>query len=200
VFFFSCSGSKLPTYILPAFPFLCLALGEFVARTRWNLAPATRVGVAAVACLMLVVHHAALPWYAQERSPVGRPELVERYVEDPDTFVVCFPQNCDSVAFYADRDDLRKVRTKDVNQLMVDCHFRPRTVILFTHRDSLAGFRNTLPPSLEIAETTTLKRHYDQPLLDKLFGSSPWGLCDVAVVVPRGARPSSNYGARNEKR
>ena len=36
VFFFSCSGSKLPTYILPAYPFLCLALGEFVARTRWN--------------------------------------------------------------------------------------------------------------------------------------------------------------------
>ncbi len=38
VFFFSCSGSKLPTYILPAYPFLCLALGEFVARTRWNTA------------------------------------------------------------------------------------------------------------------------------------------------------------------
>ena len=38
VFFFSCSGSKLPTYILPAYPFLCLAIGEFVARTRWNSA------------------------------------------------------------------------------------------------------------------------------------------------------------------
>jgi 4-amino-4-deoxy-L-arabinose transferase-like glycosyltransferase len=36
VFFFSCSGSKLPTYILPAFPPLCLALGEFIARSGWN--------------------------------------------------------------------------------------------------------------------------------------------------------------------
>ena len=34
--FFSCSGSKLPTYILPAFPPLCLALGEFLARSAWD--------------------------------------------------------------------------------------------------------------------------------------------------------------------
>ena len=68
---------------------------------------------------------------------------------------------------------------------MVDCHHRPRTVILFTHRDSLAGFRNTLPPSLEIVETATLKRGYGRSVLDRLVGSSPWGLCDVAVVVPK---------------
>ena len=24
-----------------------------------------------------------------------------------------------------------------------------------------------------------------RPVLDRLFGSTPWGLCDVAVVVPR---------------
>ena len=50
------------------------------------------------------------------------------------------------LGLYHDRADMRNVRTKSVNQLMVDCHHRPRTVILFTHRDSLAGFRNTLPP------------------------------------------------------
>jgi 4-amino-4-deoxy-L-arabinose transferase-like glycosyltransferase len=187
VFFFSCSGSKLPTYILPAYPFLCLALGEFVARSRWNTARATHAMVAASAALILFVHHVGLPWYAKERSPFGRPELVQKFVEDDDTPVVCFPRNCDSLAFYSDRDDLRKVRTKDVNQLMVDCHHRARTVVLFTHRDSLAGFRNTLPPSLEIVETTSLKRKYGQPLLDKMFGSTPWGLCDVAVVVPKSA-------------
>ena len=185
VFFFSCSGSKLPTYILPAYPFLCLALGEFVARSRWNTARTTRAMVAASAALVLFVHHVGLPWYAKERSPFGRPELVQKFVDDDATPVVCFPRNCDSLAFYADRDDMRKVRTKDVNQLMVDCHHRPRTVVLFTHRDSLAGFRNTLPPSLEIVEATSLKRKYGQPLLDKVFGSTPWGLCDVAVVVPK---------------
>ncbi|HUR54147.1 MAG TPA: dolichol-phosphate mannosyltransferase, partial [Gemmataceae bacterium] len=141
--------------------------------------------IGTMAALVLLAVHVAMPWYARERSPFGRPELVERFVSDPDTTVVCFPRNCDSLAFYADRADLRKIRTKDVNQLMVDCHHRPRTVVLFTHRDSLAGFRNTLPSSLEIVEATSLKRKYGQPLLDKMFGSTPWGLCDVAVVVPK---------------
>ena len=186
VFFFSCSGSKLPTYILPAYPFLCLALGEFVGRTRWNTAVSTRLAVAAAACLVLAAHHVAVPWYARERSPFGRPELVARFVGPAEPTVVCYPRNCDSLAFYAGRSDFDRVRTKDTNQLMVDCHHRPRTVILFTHRDAFAGFRNTLPPSLEIAETATLARGYGRPLLDKLFGSTPWGLCDVAVVVPRG--------------
>src|SRR5262249_39409362 len=97
VFFFSCSGSKLPTYILPAYPFLCLALGEFVARSRWNTARSTRVMVGAVAGVMLLVHHVGLPWYAKERSPYGRPEVVERYVNDPETVVVAYPRNCDSL-------------------------------------------------------------------------------------------------------
>jgi hypothetical protein len=58
-------------------------------------------------------------------------------------------------------------------------------VILFTHHDSLLGFQRTLPPSLGIAEMVTLKRKNGNALLDKLFGSTPWGLCDVAVVVPK---------------
>jgi 4-amino-4-deoxy-L-arabinose transferase-like glycosyltransferase len=184
VFFFSCSGSKLPTYVLPAYPFLCLAAGEFVARTRWNTAVRTRILVGASAALVLVAHYAFVPWYAKERSPYGKPELVDRFVSDPDVAVVCFPRNCDSLAFYHDRSDMRNVRTKSVNQLMVDCHHRPRTVILFTHHDSLAGFKNALPPSLAIVETTTLKRKAGS-LLDKLSGATPWGLCDVAVVVPK---------------
>jgi 4-amino-4-deoxy-L-arabinose transferase-like glycosyltransferase len=184
VFFFSCSGSKLPTYVLPAFPFLCLALGEFVARTHWNTAVVTRVMVVAMALLVLFAHHYGLPWYAQERSPNGRPELVERFVSDTETKVVCFPRNCDSLAFYSNRSDMRNVRTKDVNQLFVDCHHRERTVILFTHRESFEGFRRSLPPSLNIVETATLRRKYGNAILDKLFGSTPWGLCDVAVVVP----------------
>jgi 4-amino-4-deoxy-L-arabinose transferase-like glycosyltransferase len=184
VFFFSCSGSKLPTYILPAYPFLCLAAGEFVARSRWDRAFSTRAMVGAAAALVLFAHHYAVPWYAKERSPFGRPELVERFVEDPETAVVCFPRNCDSVAFYTDRADLRNVRTKDVNQMFVDCHHRPRTVILFTHRESFEGLRKLMPPSLAIVEAQTLRRGYGNALLDRLFGSTPWGLCDVAVVVP----------------
>ena len=185
VFFFSCSGSKLPTYILPAYPFLCLALGEFIARTKWNRAISTRLMVAAMAGVLLFVHHVGVPWYARERSPFGRPELVRHFVEDRDTVVVTFPRNCDSVAFYSGRSDFDQVRTKETNQLMVDCHHRPRTVILFTHHDALAGFLNVMPPSLEIVERTTLKRKFSSSVMNKLFGSTPWGLCDVAVVAPK---------------
>jgi hypothetical protein len=188
VLFFSVSGSKLPTYILPAYPFLCLALGEFIARTKWNAAPSTRLALASMAALVLIANQFGVPWYAKERSPYGRPELVNRFVTDPDTPVVCFPRNCDSLAFYSGRSDFDQVRTKDANQLMVDCHHRPRTVILFTHSDSLAGFRNTMPASLEIIEETSLRRKYGDKLLQKVFGSTPWGLCDVAVVVPKGTR------------
>jgi hypothetical protein len=185
VFFFSCSGSKLPTYILPAYPFLCLVLGEFIARTRWNSAITTRAMIGVMATLVLVLHHFAMPWYARERSPYGRPELVERFVDNPDTTVLCFPRNCDSLAFYKDRSDMHNVRTRDINQMFVDCHHRPKTVILFTHYDSLEGLKQILPASLEITETVTLKRKNESAILDKLFGSTPWGLCDVAVVVPR---------------
>jgi hypothetical protein len=184
-FFFSCSGSKLPTYILPAYPFLCLALGEFVSRTRWNTSVATPGMVAVMASFVLFVHHVGMPWYAKERSPFGRPELVERFVADHDTSVVCFPRNCDSLAFYSDRDDMRNVRTRDVNQMFVDCHHREKTVILFTHRDSLAGFKEIMPPSLGIREEVSLRRKYGRGLLDTMFGSTPWGLCDVVVVYPK---------------
>jgi 4-amino-4-deoxy-L-arabinose transferase-like glycosyltransferase len=188
VFFFSCSGSKLPTYILPAYPFLCLVLGEYIARTRWNSAISTRAMIAVMASLVLFVHHYAMPYYARERSPYGRPELVERFVGNPDTTVLCFPRNCDSLAFYKDRSDMHNVRSRDVNQMLVDCHHRPKTVILFTHYNSLEGLKEILPPSLEIVETVTLKRKNQNAILDKLFGSTPWGLCDVAVVVPKGAQ------------
>jgi len=185
VFFFSCSGSKLPTYILPAYPFLCLAAGEFVARTRWDKAISTRFVVAGMAGFVLLFHHVGLPWYAKERSPFGRPELVQRFIENPQTPVMCFPRNCDSLAFYSDRADLRNVRTKDANKLIVECHHRPRTVILFTHRESLAGFKAILPPSLEIVEEVSLRRKHGHAILDKFAGSTPWGLCDVVVVEPR---------------
>jgi 4-amino-4-deoxy-L-arabinose transferase-like glycosyltransferase len=194
VLFFSVSGSKLPTYILPAFPPLCLALGEFVARSRWHRAAATRGLVATFAVLIAATHYLALPWYARERSPMGRPEMVGQFVDDPDTVVVTYPRNCDSVAFYTGRSDLRRVRTKDVNQMIVDSHFRPRTVVLFTHNHSLAAFREALPPSLRIAEAVSLKRpESGLAPVDKLLGKSPWGLCDIAVLEP--AKPPVPRGS-----
>ena len=185
VFFFSCSGSKLPTYILPAFPPLCLALGEFIARTRWNTAWTTRGIIVGFAVVLGVLHTVGLPWYAKARSPMGRPELVERFLADPDAVVVTYPRNIDSVAFYSGRANLKRIRTVELNQMFVDSHFRPRTVVLFTHEHSLSAFREALPPSLRITETVSLKRSTGLgATADKLAGKTPWGLCDIAVIEP----------------
>lgn len=187
VLFFSLSGSKLPTYVLPAFPFLCLALGDFVARTNWGDRTLTRSLVGATSAVMLVLHYVGVPWYARERSPVGRPELVERFVADPAAVVVTYPRNCDSVAYFTGRADFDTVRSKDVNQLIVDMHHRPRTVVLFSHRHAFDAFRHALPESLAVKDAVSLRRKTGQlSLLEKLVGDTPWGLADIAVIEPAG--------------
>src|SRR5207248_6968219 len=76
VFFFSLSGCKLPTYILPAFPFLALAVGCFWAAgplcdRRWvNSTLALAFGV------LCLGHTFVLPWYARYRGTVTQiPEV-----------------------------------------------------------------------------------------------------------------------------
>jgi hypothetical protein len=106
-------------------------------------------------------------------------------VTDPGTVVVTYPRNCDSVAYHTGRDDFDRVRSKDVNQLMVDMHHRPRTVVLFTHRHSFEAFKQALPESLVVTDAVSMKRLPGPvPLLDKLVGDTPWGLADVAVIQP----------------
>jgi len=42
-----------------------------------------------------------------------------------------------------------------------------------------------LPSSLGIQEEVSLRRKYGRAVLDTMFGSTPWGLCDVVVVTPK---------------
>ncbi len=183
--FFSCSGSKLPTYILPAYPALGLGIGQGIVRSGWDRRWGWWLGLCLAGGGLLLLHHGALPYYARERSPYGRPERVEHWVAAREVPVITFPRYCNSLSFYVRRADWRSYHTREVNQLYVACHHAPRTVILFTHRQSLAGFRSQLPPSLEIVETVSLRRTYGYRWLDALLGDTPWGLCDLAVVVPR---------------
>jgi len=194
VAFFSISGGKLPTYILPAYPPLCLALGEFVARTKWNTSWLTRGLLGTFAVLIGVVHFVALPWYAKERSPMGRPELVTPYIDDPTATVVTYPREISSLAFYTGRRDINPVRTKDANKLILESHFRPKTVILFTHDHSLHGFKESVRGAVGCKITVTgerdLRRKGDSKLMNELLGGGPWGLCDIAVVEPPQAVPT----------
>lgn len=173
VCFFSLSGCKLPTYILPAFPPLTLAAGHFLVQTGWQQARAMRPALAGMIGLLLLAHYVAVPWYAEHRSPMARPETLQAYCGDPGTPVVCYPRNCDSVAFYLERDDLRNFRSKETLELIQFLLDQPRTVVLFTHRHSLAGLRSVLPRELRLTGETVL------------FGSAkpgPDGQCHMAII------------------
>jgi 4-amino-4-deoxy-L-arabinose transferase-like glycosyltransferase len=181
VLFFTLSGSKLPTYILPAFAPLALALGYY-----WSL-KLTRGAGWVLACwgiALFLGNAVVLPWYAELRSPIGGPAAELRELcADPATAVCCYPRSCDSAAFYLGRDDLRPTRSKFVHLLVADLLSRDRTVVLFTHNHSLAALKDALPPDLRIAREVTFRRRVPGPkFLTPLIGETPLGLCDVAVV------------------
>jgi 4-amino-4-deoxy-L-arabinose transferase-like glycosyltransferase len=181
VLFFSASGSKLPTYVLPAFPPLALAFGQFVAaRDRWR-GPAVLGG--ATFALMALAHLVVLPWYAAQRAPMGRPDEVRALCGDPSVPVICFPRSCDSVSFYLGRDDLRSYREKQLALFLEELQRRPRTVVLCTHRHTLKGLRAALPADLRVAHET----HFglSEGLTERLrnaMGETVLGLCDVVVI------------------
>ena len=188
LFFFTLSQCKLPTYIMPAFPMLCLVFGHFLVNSCVSLRTLRIGGVAAFVVLALA-HHVATPWYAAYRSPVGRPAEVCRLCGDKSTTVVCYSRNCDSAAFYLGRDDLHTFRSKEIDALRTFVRLRRRTVILCTHRHSLLGLHQLLPPDVRIVEEV----HYGldnirgvpprlMKLLVRLMGETALGLCDIAVV------------------
>jgi hypothetical protein len=203
VFFFTLSTGKLPTYVLPAYPPLALALGHFFALDRWRSARAPALSAGLAFGLLAFAHHAALPWYAAYRSPMRQAAEVRRLC-GPDRRVVCYPRNCDSVAFYLGRADLPSFRSKEIDALrdLVQC--QPRTVILCTHRHSLAGLKQLLPPWVPVVEEV----HFGLPdipgvpkgvmrLLRRAMGETALGLCAAAVVeAPPPYRPRRSVASR----
>lgn len=183
VFFFSMSGSKLPTYILPAFPLLMLAIGGYVANQARFVTRCAALLAFAGFVVTAQLHYRSIPWYAKVRSPMGDAERVAKYCGDPNQPILCFPRSCDSVAFYLKRDDLRAARSKDSRELIAMLEENPRTVVLFTHRHSLEAMRYVLPPHLKFTEFVSFRREKEQgALFDALATETPWGLCDLAVV------------------
>jgi 4-amino-4-deoxy-L-arabinose transferase-like glycosyltransferase len=193
--FFTLSGCKLPTYVLPCFPPLCLALGVFLSRSRWEASRWTKA-VAGLAFLLLAVgQNVLVPWYAGHRSPVREAGVLRHYCGGPGESVVCYPRPCSAVAFFLGKDDLRNYRSKDIEELRRLVRTQPRTVVLCTHRHSLQGLRELLPPEVRIVET----HHFglpDVPLLPRkwsarlnhLMGRTALGLSDLAVIERRPPR------------
>src|SRR5262249_17298028 len=117
ILFFTLSGCKLPTYVLPAFPLLSLALGYHLAGSAWQSSRLPGLAARCAFVLMCLGHYVVVPWYAWYRSPMAQPAVMAGYCGDSQTPVVCYPRNCDSVAFYLRRDDLRTFRSKQIDPL-----------------------------------------------------------------------------------
>ncbi len=192
VLFFSLSGCKLPTYILPAFPFLALGVGCFWATgphcdRRWVSSVVTVAF--GVICLGHVI---VLPWYARYRGTVTQMPEVLAYCEDRNMRIFSYPRPCDSLAFYARRDDLRSFRGKETNPLILALLEQPRTVLLLTHRHSLESLKFALPPELAVVENKRLNLG-DVPFAPKswskrvttFMGETALGLSDVAIIERR---------------
>jgi hypothetical protein len=102
------------------------------------------------------------------------------------------------VAFFLGRDDLRNYRSKDIEELRALVRLRPRTVILCTHRHTLKGLHELLPPDVRIVEEASFSLA-DLPgvpprlmkLLVRLMGETALGLCDIAVVEPGWMKPGA---------
>jgi 4-amino-4-deoxy-L-arabinose transferase-like glycosyltransferase len=189
VLFFSLSGCKLPTYVLPAFPPLALALGYYLATRTWESGRWPKLLASSAFVVVFLGHNVLLPWYAGYRAPLARLADVRPYCQDRHTPIVCYSRSCDSIAFYIERDDLRSYRSKQTPLLVQFLEQQPRTVLLLTHRHSLDGLRYVLPPDLEIVD----QRHFGLgglPGLSEsaaqkiswLMGETSLGLCDLAVV------------------
>jgi 4-amino-4-deoxy-L-arabinose transferase-like glycosyltransferase len=151
--FFSLSGSKLPTYVLPAFPPLALALGIYLAQSRWQSSRWLRGAVAACWLLTAAAHYAAVPLVAQARSPMCRALDIRELCSDRSVPVVCFPRTLDSVAFYTGRDDQRSFRSKQTPQLLQFLSGQRRTVVLCSHFHSLEQLRLVLPGGLAVTRS-----------------------------------------------
>ncbi len=181
--FFSVSGSKLPTYILPAVPPLVLVFGCFLAHTKWQQSRAVRIGAGSWVVVLLAAFAVAIPYYAQQRSPLRDPELIARLCTDTSTPIVCFPRNCDSVSFYLHRNDLISLRGKQANDLLKKVLEVPKTVVLFTHDHSLGTFEPIMPHDIYLKESISMRKpKKEQNAIDRIIGANPWGLCDIAVV------------------
>jgi hypothetical protein len=192
ILFFSLSGCKLPTYILPAFPPLALALGYYLVVSGWTGSRSPKVIVQLSFTILFVGHNIMLPWYADYRAPSAHLGELKSYCGDRQTPVVCYPRNCDSAAFYIGREDLRSYRSKETNDLVRFLQHQPRTVLLLTHRHSLKGLGYALTPDLEIVAVRHLglgavplvPEHFTQQFT-WFMGETSLGLCDIVVVQRR---------------
>jgi 4-amino-4-deoxy-L-arabinose transferase-like glycosyltransferase len=164
VLFFSLSGCKLPTYVLPAFAPLCLAAGCGIAARHWQQHRALPIMLGACGLLVATGLYVVVPRYAWYHSPLNGPDELLDLCRDRTTPVVCFSRSVDSVAFEVGRRDFHSFRSKERRAMLAFLDEHPRVVLLFSHRHSINTLRELLPPHLRMTRT------------------APLGPCEMAII------------------
>lgn len=179
--FFSFSGCKRPSYILPALPPLALMLGGFVDRILpaasglaafWRepvLPFRTRLswsqGAGLVFAALGVGVWLLLPAYAGKFSL--RNQVAPFAGSTGEFSVICYPHRWDSVGYYLQRGDVVVVAPSDRGVLAAQLHSAGRTLAFVKSGQPLTEFLLQLPPSLDF-----------QP-----FSAGPW--VTVGWICPR---------------
>jgi 4-amino-4-deoxy-L-arabinose transferase-like glycosyltransferase len=153
VFFFSLSGCKLPTYILPGFAPLALALGTFVSRTPWRRDRRTWAGAALAFVALAAANHGVIPIYARQISPLSKSDEVRALCGDPAVPVVCIPRGQNALAFDLGREDFHTYRGKDAQEMLQLLRQQSRSVVFCTHNYPIEQLRQLLTPDLALRRT-----------------------------------------------
>jgi 4-amino-4-deoxy-L-arabinose transferase-like glycosyltransferase len=160
--FFSLSGCKRPSYVLPAMPLLALAIGSYLDgflrksdRTHFLARPKSGFGFAIVLCgVMAITLHAAglyafLPIYSGWFSLRAQVRPLAKFYSHSDIPVACYPRRWDSVSFYLARDDVRAYSMAERTQLLSDLRTAQATLLYVKsakNRDELVA---ALPSTCE---------------------------------------------------
>ncbi|MGF1581971.1 MAG: ArnT family glycosyltransferase [Gemmataceae bacterium] len=150
--FFSMSGCKLPTYILPAFPPMALAFGSYLVSRGWSQSVWTYTGMVLVYVFLVCAHYIWIPNQAYQRSPLNTHSRILELCQDPEVSLVGYPRTVDSMAFYMKRDDIPHFRSKYTPKLLRYLNQRKKVVVFFGHRHSMKQLENLLPPKLKMVE------------------------------------------------
>lgn len=155
--FFSASGCKRPSYMLPAMPPLALALGCYVdaACRLGQMRFAHWLGSAtAMFLLLFAAAECVLPVYAGWYSL--RDQLLP-HVAQADAkgaAVMCYPHGWDAVPFYLQRGDVRVFRPNQLADMMSALERQPCSLVIVKTDDSLKQFIEALPESLEFVRSS----------------------------------------------
>jgi len=152
--FFSLSGCKRATYLLPVLPLLALVLGAYLGLL---IRPGNRRGLvklwgctAVTFAVLLAGVQDWLPEYHRQFGLRGQVRRHRALARDGSLAVYCYPHRWDSVSFYLERDDVLVFGAGELAALAADLAKQPRALVFLKSARGLAELQALLPPTHEL--------------------------------------------------